>query len=384
MIKLLTIVGARPQIIKASAMNRAIRTTFPDSMTEVILHTGQHYDKEMSEVFFTELDIPAPDYQLHVGSLSHGKQTARMIEGIEEVILTEKPDVVLVYGDTNSTLAGALAASKLHVPLAHIEAGLRSFNKSMPEEVNRVLADHVSSFLFCPTHTAIENLKKEGFDTEASPPFNLDHPGIFHCGDVMYDNSLHFADVSATRSTILQDCHLTPDRFVLATVHRDNNTDEPSRLNAIMEALLTVACEEGTVVVLPAHPRTRKAMERNLAPALESAIRETEDFKIIPPVSFLDMIALEKNAELILTDSGGLQKEAFFFKKPCVVLRDQTEWVELVENGTSALAGGSQSTRILDAVTGLRGLSDYPAPPIFGDGKAADFICKQLLEHLKF
>jgi UDP-GlcNAc3NAcA epimerase len=256
--KIVTIIGARPQIIKAAALSRAIKNKYSSQIKEVIVHTGQHYDANMSQVFFDELGIPAPNYNLNVGSGGHGSQTAAMITGIEEILIKEKPNGIVLYGDTNSTLAGALAAIKIHVPVIHIEAGLRSFNKAMPEEVNRIMCDHISSFLFTPTKTGLINLIKEGFNVGTMPPYNANNPKIYHCGDVMYDNSLYFSAVAETKTTILQKLGLQKNNFILATIHRNNNTDEPKRLNALFSSLNDISKKHKLDVVLPLHPRTAK------------------------------------------------------------------------------------------------------------------------------
>jgi UDP-GlcNAc3NAcA epimerase len=378
MITLLTVVGARPQIIKAAALSRAIRSFFLDKIKEYILHTGQHYDKNMSQVFFDELGIPEPDFNLSVGSASHGVQTARMIEGIEEILLSLKPDFLVVYGDTNSTLAGAVAASKIHIPIVHIEAGLRSFNKSMPEEINRIMCDHASTLLFTPTPTGIKNLIKEGFQMNSVPPFTSDNPACFHCGDVMYDNSLFFAQLADSKSTIMDQNQLETGEFILGTIHRDNNTDDPARLTAIFEALNDISKGENLDVFLPLHPRTSKLLEKNLASNLITEVRNNPHFKISAPVSFLDIIKLEKNARLIMTDSGGVQKESYFFGKPCIILRPETEWVEIVENGTAIIADADKS-RILEAFSFFAENKTLCFAPVFGDGKAGNFICQQII-----
>jgi UDP-GlcNAc3NAcA epimerase len=376
--RILTIIGARPQIIKAAAVSRAVAGPFAGRITERILHTGQHYDAGMSEVFFQELGIPRPDVQLHVGSASHGEQTARMLEGIEAELLRERPDAVLLYGDTNSTLAGALAAVKLHIPVAHVEAGLRSFSKSMPEEVNRIVCDHCSTWLFCPTGTAMENLQREGFDLGPHEQPGPDSPLVLRTGDVMLDNSRHFAALAAERSRILEGTGVEPGHYVLATVHRDHNTDQPLRLNAIIGALLDLAAEHGLPVVLPVHPRTRKCMDAHLEPALRDAVASGRLLKVIPPAGFLDIIALEDNARLVATDSGGVQKEAWFFGKPCIVLRPNTEWVELLQHGQAILADADRA-RILQAARDLLGRDALELPALFGDGRAAEHICAALL-----
>lgn len=381
MIKILTIVGARPQIIKASAISRAIANHFADKIEELIIHTGQHYDENMSDIFFEEMGIPKPAVNLHVGSSSHAVQTAQIMEGVEKIILAEKPQGVLIYGDTNSTVAAALAASKIHVPVIHVEAGLRSFNKAMPEEINRILSDHVSTLLFCPTHTAVANLRAEGFDEKTDGVATIDHPQLFHCGDIMFDNSLYFSSVSDKKSTILSELELTPEQYILITIHRNNNTDDGNKLSSIFQALLDLQAETKLTMVLPLHPRTQKMMGQLLSPALLQQISENKGIKIVPPAGFLDIIALEKNARLIITDSGGLQKEAFFFQKPCVILRPETEWIEIVENGNAILADADHQ-RIIDAARTLLDEENFTYPSIFGDGRAAEFIVGKMIETL--
>jgi len=380
--KILTIIGARPQIIKAAALSRAIKNKFADKIQEIIVHTGQHYDENMSQIFFDELNIPAPNYNLNVGSGSHGKQTASMIEKIEEILLKEKPNCIVLYGDTNSTLAGAIAASKIHIPLVHIEAGLRSFNKKMPEEINRIMCDHVSTLLFSPTKAGIENLRKEGFKENNQAPYSFDNPKIYHCGDVMYDNSLHFSKVAEEKTNVLVDNELEKNNFILATIHRNNNTDELVRLNALFSAMIKIATENKIKIILPLHPRTAKLLEQNLSTELYKTISENKFIKVIEPVSFLEMIALEKNAKLILTDSGGVQKEAFFFEKPCIILRSETEWVELVECGAAKVADADEA-KILNAYNHFANQQQLQFPKLFGDGNAAEFICEEILKNIK-
>ena len=378
--KIVTIIGARPQIIKAAALSRAIKTHFADEIQEVIVHTGQHYDDNMSQVFFDELGIPCPDYNLHVGSASHGVQTARMTEGIEEILLREQPDYIVLYGDTNSTLAGAVAAAKIHVPIVHIEAGLRSFNKTMPEEINRIVCDHCSTLLFSPTLAGVENLKREGFAIDNKPPYHIDNPKVYHCGDIMYDNSLHFAEIAETKTDIINKLKLNEKPFILATSHRDSKTDQPERLNAIFNAILTLS--EECPVVLPLHPRTAKLLKINLTAEKQTQIFNSPNIKIIPPVSFLEIIALERHAQLVMTDSGCVQKEAYFFKKPCIILRPETEWVEIVETGNATLADADEQ-RILEAWNQFESNQPTHFPEIFGDGRAAEFILEQLIEAKK-
>ena len=376
--KLVTVIGARPQIIKAAALSRAIKNHFSDHIQEIIVHTGQHYDDNMSQVFFDELGIPRPDYNLHVGSASHGVQTARMTEGLESILIKEQPNFIVLYGDTNSTLAGAVAAAKIHVPIIHIEAGLRSFNKAMPEEINRIVCDHCSTLLFSPTKAGFENLKREGFPIDNEPPYTIDNPKVYHCGDIMYDNSLHFADIAEAKTDIIQRLELTGRPFILATIHRDSNTDQPERLNAIFNALIRLSNE--CQVVLPLHPRTAKLLKTNLDGEKQAQLFNNPSISLIPPVSFLEMIALERHARLVMTDSGGVQKEAYFFQKPCIILRPETEWVEIVQTGNAILADADES-RIMQAWQHFQSNPPTTFPEIFGDGHAAEFMLKMMLEN---
>lgn len=355
MTKVLTVIGARPQFIKAATVSRVIRNTAAADVSEVILHTGQHYDEKMSKVFFDELDIPAPDYNLGISNLSHGAMTGRMLEAIETVILREMPDCVLVYGDTNSTLAGALAAAKLHVPVAHVEAGLRSFNMRMPEEINRVVADRVSRLLFCPTDTGVRNLANEGVTAD-----------VHHVGDVMYDAVLHYGAKVKHESQFFRSQGLDERGFVLATCHRQENTDDPARMVGIIEGLARISND--LPVVFPMHPRTRKRLSELGLDASLSRMR------MIAPVSYLDMIALEQRARVIITDSGGVQKEAYFFGVPCITVRDETEWVETVTCGWNCLTG-ADTERIVAAYEGQKCFdTSAERPKFYGDGSAAKKI----------
>ncbi len=355
--KIVSIVGARPQFIKAAPLCRALRET----MTEILVHTGQHYDDNMSRLFFDEMGIPRPDYNLEVGSGGHGRQTGLMMERIEAVLLKEKPDLVLVYGDTNSTLAGAVDAAKLHLAVGHVEAGLRSHNRRMPEELNRVVADHCSDLLFCPTETAVGNLAKEGIVR-----------GVHLTGDVMFDASLMFAGMAETRSSILRTLSVTPGEYFLCTVHRAENTDDEGNLRGIVEALCSIDC----VVVFPVHPRTRKLLS---AYRLDDALKSRPSVRLIDPVGYFDMIQLERNASAVLTDSGGVQKEAYFYRVPCITLRSETEWVETVRDGWNALAGAGKGA-ILDAVRALRAPGSQDRP--FGEGRAAEKIAGLIHEKI--
>lgn len=375
MIKLLTIVGARPQIIKAAALSRSIKNHYVNEIHEVIVHTGQHYDENMSEVFFKELSIPNPDFNLEVGSGNHGEQTAQMIAGIEKILLKEKPDFIVLYGDTNSTLAGAIAASKLLIPIIHIEAGLRSFNKSMPEEINRIVCDHCSTLLISPTNTGIQNLENEGFDIHWQGPYDSNKPGIFHCGDIMYDNSVHFRQIAEAESTILSSHSLLGKDYILCTIHRNNNTDNPDRLEKLLKSISKIAKNNKMHLVIPMHPRTKKMTDQ----LINNDWSASELIHILPPASFLDMIKLEANSKLILTDSGGVQKEAYFFRKPCIILRPETEWVEIIESGTAVLADADPE-RIENAFEMLMQKEQLDYPPVFGDGKAANSICELIIK----
>ncbi|HOG08619.1 MAG TPA: UDP-N-acetylglucosamine 2-epimerase (non-hydrolyzing) [Syntrophales bacterium] len=347
---IVSVVGARPQFIKSAVVSHELRKV----ATEILVHTGQHYDYEMSGVFFEELQIPTPDHNLDVGSGSHGWQTGQMLIKIEAVLEKEKPDWLLLYGDTNSTLAGALAGAKLHVNVAHVEAGLRSFNRGMPEEINRVLCDRVSSLLFCPSDTAVKNLAAEGIKA-----------GVHLVGDVMHDVMKRMLPVARERSRILSRLGLEESRYLLATIHRAENTDNPQRLRGIIEAFNRL----NETVILPLHPRTRKETEKN-------GLRIASHVHVIEPLGYLDMIRMEQTARIILTDSGGIQKEAYWLGVPCITLRDETEWNETAEAGWNIIAG-ADATRIVEAVNSLR----PPATrlPLYGDGNAAGKITAILM-----
>lgn len=378
-IKLLNIVGARPQIIKSSAISRAIRLNFAGDIEELTVHTGQHYDKELSEVFFDELEIHKPDFNLGVGSAHHGRQTSLMIAGIEEVLLNEKPDCVVLYGDTNSTLAGAIAASKLHFPVVHIEAGLRSFNKTMPEEINRIVSDHCSTLLFAPTNAAFKNLMNEGFRPENSPPYNIDNPKIYLTGDIMYDNSLFFAELAERKKPgYLDELKLECNNFILVTIHRDINTDDLTRLETILTTLRSLAEQHCITFVMPLHPRTINSLNSGLGKFFDE-LRTSGQIKIVPPVSYLEMTLLEKNCKMIITDSGGVQKESHFFRKACIVLRKETEWIELVSNGTVRLVDADPEKIRREFAGYLDQCNSLEYPGFYGNGKTAEFILKEIL-----
>lgn len=380
MIKILTVIGARPQIIKAAAISRSIREKYSNQVEEKILHTGQHYDQNMSAVFFEELGIPQPDFNLGVGSGKHGEQTAKMIAGIEEVLMNEPFDGILLYGDTNSTLAGAVAASKTHVPIFHVEAGLRSHNMAMPEEINRIVCDQLSSILFPPTETGMKNLREEGFLKSKAQFKNGKERLVVNSGDVMFDNSLYFRELAKEKCDIIHRLGLTNNGYVLATIHRDNNTDSQERLTSIFQALLDIADRDGVKIVIPLHPRTKKLLPLNLTPSVYERLKESERVSIIPPASFFEIIELERHARLVMTDSGGVQKEAFFFARPCVILRPETEWVEIVEHKAGILADADYD-RILNAYQELTG-KPVTFPPLFGNGKAAETILETILDYL--
>jgi len=381
MIKILTVIGARPQIIKAAAISRAVREKFADEVTEKILHTGQHYDENMSAVFFDELGIPQPDYNLGVGSGKHGEQTAKMIAGIEAVLMQEHFDGILLYGDTNSTLAGAVAASKIHVPIFHVEAGLRSHNMAMPEEVNRIVCDQLSSILFPPTETGLRNLREEGFLKSKAHFNNGKDRRVVNSGDVMYDNSLYYSGLAKERCDIIKRLGLTKGGYVLATIHRDNNTDSKERLTSIFRALLDIAEKERIDIVLPLHPRTAKLLSVNLEPKVCERVLASKRIRLLPPASFFEIIELERNTQIVMTDSGGVQKESFFFERPCVILRPETEWVEIVEHGAGIIADADYD-RIVNAYQELTDKT-VKFPQLFGDGKAAEHILEAIVEYIQ-
>ncbi len=358
--KIVTVVGARPQFIKASAVSRAIKAI--SGVEEIIVHTGQHFDKNMSDVFFDEMDIPKPKYNLEINSLSHGAMTGRMLEEIEKLLVAEKPDFVMVYGDTNSTLAGALAAKKMHIKVAHVEAGLRSFNMRMPEEINRILTDRISDLLFCPTQTAVDNLKQEGYDN-----FQCD---IVRTGDVMYDAALFYGEKAELQSKILEELDVSGGDYILATIHRQENTDDLNNLSQIVRALNTV--NRSKRVIVPLHPRTKKILEHQSVPF---------EFTVIEPVGYVDMVQLTAYCFMVMTDSGGLQKEAYFFGKNCVTMREQTEWTELVTNGYNITTGASEQKIIAGFEDMAIRKNDF-STQLYGDGKASFQIINSMQNFL--
>jgi len=356
--KIITVVGARPQFVKAAALSREIRKH--NSLNELIIHTGQHFDSNMSDIFFEEMEIPKPDFQLNINGLSHGAMTGQMLESIEKILIEEKPDLVLVYGDTNSTLAGALAASKLHIKIAHVEAGLRSFNMQMPEEINRILTDRISNLLFCPTQTAINNLEKEGFGSFDSK--------ISLTGDVMQDAALYYAEKAEMKSSIIESLQI-PQPFALVTFHRQENTSSDENLSAIVNALNTI--NKHIKVIAPIHPGTMKKM---------SSFGLIPEFECIEPVGYFDMLMLLKKCSIVITDSGGLQKEAFFFGKFCVTMREQTEWTELVQHGYNLLAGSNKDLILSHTLSSLN--KSFPeSKNLYGNGHACENITNILLQN---
>lgn len=377
MLKILTLIGARPQFIKASAISRAIKNDFSDKIKEVIVHSGQHYDENMSSVFFEELKIPNPNYIFKLGGSNPSNQTAEMLAQLDLVLQTEEPDAILVYGDTNTTLVGALASSKKQIPLIHVEAGLRSFNKRMPEEVNRVITDHCSSLLFCPTLTSVENLQNEGI-VHSDGHCSIDAPKVYLCGDIMYDNSVYFSNY--TDDKIFADKDVKKGSYILFTLHRQSNTDDDLRLRSICEMMLRFSQENKKQIVFPIHPRTRKSLRKVLNEEEYSQFMNHEFLKVIPPVSFLEMITLELNSELVVTDSGGVQKEAYFFEKPCLILRSETEWVEIVEQGCALLVDSSEE-KFKEGYQLLMTKS-LNFKKLFGDAKSANYICNKILQNL--
>lgn len=357
--KILTIVGARPQFIKAASLSRYLKSI--SDIKEIILHTGQHYDNNMSDDFFSELDIPLPDYNLGVGSDTHAQQTAKMMIGIEDVVLRECPDFILIYGDTNSTIAGAIVGAKLHIPVVHVEAGLRNFNKKIPEEINRIVSDSISTLLFCPTETAVNNLKKEGITA-----------GVYNVGDIMLETYLFYKDKALKNSSILNRLNLKPKKYILCTIHRASNTNNIENLKNIFIGLT----DSKEIVILPLHPRTKKKInqEYNLKNYIGQNIR------IIEPVGYFDMICLEINAKKIVTDSGGVQKEAYFNKVPCITLFGNTPWVETVEEGVNKIVGINPKS-IKENIINFKTSRQNYTKKIFGNGKTSEKIIKLLYQY---
>lgn len=380
--KIVSVIGARPQFVKAAIVSKRIKEIAPE-FEEILVHTGQHYDVNMSDVFFRELGIAEPDYFLNVGSGSHGKQTGKMLEEIEKVLFEEKPALVMVYGDTNTTLAGALAAAKLHIPVAHVEAGLRSFNRRMPEELNRILTDQLSDFLFSPTGAGIKNLEREGYkhifsSVENLPGGDIPRPLCINIGDVMFDIALEIKK-KVDEAAVLNRLGLEPRDFILVTIHRADNTDIKENLSGILDALVTLAAS-GKTVYFPVHPRTRAAMEHH--GLLQDKEKLPGKLFLAEPVPYMDMVVLESNARVIISDSGGVQKESYFFDTPCVIAREQTEWVELAETGWNVLTGANKD-KITDSVSHFWDKDlEKSGEPLFGHGDAAEKIAKLLKQAL--
>lgn len=373
--RIITVVGARPQFIKAAALNRVWRLDYAERVKELIVHTGQHYDESMSEVFFREMEIDAPFQVFSAGSGTHGVQTGKMMMDLESLILQEKPDAVLVYGDTNSTLAGALVAAKANVPVIHVEAGLRSFQRTMPEEINRIVTDHLSSLLFSPTPLGVMNLSHEGMPVRQSP-YSAVHPGVFQCGDVMYDNALYYS----TREFRPEVLPFIDKKFVLSTIHRDHNTDHPEILSRMIGCMLELTASAGLDWVLPVHPRLKKNLEAQ--PVLMESLRMASHVHLIAPLGYIGMLQMERLSQLIVTDSGGVQKESYFAEKPCIILRDTTEWMEIVEDGKAFLVG-ADTTKLKSAFEAAMGLKNLEWKPLYGDGKAAEKMASIIYDFLK-
>jgi UDP-GlcNAc3NAcA epimerase len=383
MIKLLTVVGARPQFIKSAAISRSIAQDFSSEIKEVIVHTGQHYDPNMSDVFFTELSIPKEKYNLGIGSSNHASQTAQIMISLDKVVEDEKPSALLLYGDTNSTLAACLVAVKRHIPIIHIEAGVRSYNKKFPEEVNRIICDHMSSLLFVPSEDGMLNLEKEGCSAEETLPGNsllLNAPNMYRCGDIMYDNTLYFSDKADVYfANLCQRYGLPENNFIMVTAHRPSNVDESRTLKNIIMFFHYAIDVLGKKIVFPIHPRTKKLIEQDTE---LSNLIEKEGIHCIPPISFIEMIGLEKNSDLVVTDSGGVQKEAYFMEKPCLIMLEETPWVELVESKKAKLVGHNYELLCEGAKFYLENKpSNFE--PLYGDGASAKFICETILKNIK-
>jgi len=379
-IKLLTIVGARPQIIKSAALSRCINKKFLNKINEIVIHTGQHYDHNMSKVFFDELQVNPNIEFLNIKPVKQNEMIAKMIKVVEKSIKHHSPDMVVVYGDTNSTLAGSIAASNLKMPLAHIESGLRSYNYQMPEELNRIYCDYASSMLFCPTQNAIDNLVKEGFKHYDIKPHTPNQKGIYLSGDIMLDNSIFYAKIAEKKSEILSKFNLINKEYILLTIHRNFNTCNISGLENILNALNEIIKSYNLKLFFPIHPNTEKII--NSHKNLRNFIFKNKNIIVSPPVSFFDMILLEKKSRVICTDSGGVQKEAFFFGKPCVILRDETEWTELTDNYFAMLAGNSKE-KIINSINYLFKKENNYSLPLFGDGNAAKYICEKIIYNFK-
>ncbi len=380
MIKILTIIGARPQIIKSAALSRCIEKKFSNKIKELLVHTGQHYDDNMSKIFFDELNINKNIDFLNVKPTNQNEMIGDMIKKIEKSIRKNNPDLVLVYGDTNSTLVGSIAASNLRIPLVHIEAGLRSYNYDMPEELNRIYCDYASSMLFCPTENAVKNLKNEGFIHSDKKPYNPNQKGIFLSGDIMLDNAIFYGRIAEKNSKILEKFNLKEENYILLTLHRNYNTSNISRLEIILKSLTDIVTNFNLKLFFPIHPHTQKIINANKT--LKNVLMKNKNIIVSQPISFFDMIMIEKKSKIICTDSGGVQKEAFFFAKPCIILRDETEWTELTQHSFAKLAGNSYE-KIVDSFNYFNNnKSDY-SMPLFGNGNSAEFICEKIISNFE-
>lgn len=382
MIKIITIIGARPQFIKAAAISRAIRNHFSDQIEEIMVHTGQHYDPKMSEVFFEELSIPKEKYNLAVGSNSHALQTADMLVKIEDVVNTEKPNALLVYGDTNSTLAATLVASKMHLPIIHVEAGVRGYNKDLPEEVNRIVCDHLSSLLFVPTKSGMDSLAKEnvGLTFSESEPATHNNVGTFLVGDIMYDNTKYFSEIAKDyKLDYFEKNNLPMSSFILATCHRPASTDKIENLKSVFDGILKAAELNGKEVIIPLHPRTEKQLKHF---DLYEEYKMNPLIYFAPPASFIEMILLQSKCDLVITDSGGVQKEAYFMKKPCVIMMTETAWVELLTTGTSEIVGTDYDKIVKSANVLIKKGPSLEYPNLYGDGKASEKICEMIIKYI--
>jgi len=374
--KIVTIVGARPQFIKAAALNRVFRRDYAQQIIEQIVHTGQHYDDAMSEVFFREMDIAPPHAHFSVGSGSHGVQTGKMMIELEQYLLAEIPDAVLVYGDTNTTMAGALVAAKCNIPVIHVEAGLRSYLRSMPEEINRIVTDHLSTLLFSPTLQGVENLETEGMKAQPGP-YHAAHPGVFQCGDVMYDNAMHYAKLDQLHPSVQK---WKDQSFVLTTIHRDHNTDDAKVLFTLMETLVQLTHQHQLQWVLPVHPRLKKNMETNKD--IQNLLQDASHVHLIEPLGYVAMLQMEQMATMIVTDSGGVQKEAYFAQKPCLILRDTTEWKEIIATGNAFLVGAN-AEKIKEKFDYCMQNKMTHWPLLYGSGNASEEIAQVIVEFLQ-
>ncbi len=378
MIKIITLVGARPQLIKASAISREIKKSFHNQIEEIIVHTGQHYDENMSNVFFQELEIPKEKYNLQVGSGSHAFQTANIMLKFEKILIDEKPDYLLLYGDTNSTIAAALTAAKIFIPIIHIEAGVRGYNKNFPEEINRILTDHLSTLLFTPTISGYESLEKEGFKFNEAKKISNNNPAYYLCGDIMYDNTLFFGQKMSR--TYLEDKFNIKKSYCLLTMHRPSNVDDPRNLANILNAIIDISEKHDLDIIFPVHPRTKNVIEHLADKVLSNKILNHKNIKMLPPASFIEMIALEKYSEIVITDSGGVQKEAFFLERPCLIMLEETPWVELIDSGCAKLVGSDKELIKNEFDNFYVNADKLLYENLYGDGNSSNFILNKIVE----